>query len=98
MRFERRQPAPRGPRARSSSPGRALVAAAIGNAVEWYDFALYGAFATVLASTFFPSTDRGASLLAAFAVFATAFIFRPVGALLFGRRGDASIGLVAPAC
>ena len=97
MRFDRRQPAPGGPRARSSSPGRALVAAAIGNAVEWYDFALYGAFATVLASTFFPSTDRGANLLAAFAVFATAFTFRPVGALLFGRRGDASIGLVAPA-
>jgi MHS family proline/betaine transporter-like MFS transporter len=88
MRLDRRQPAPGGPRARSSSPGRALVAAAIGNAVEWYDFALYGAFATVLASTFFPSTDRGANLLAAFAVFATAFIFRPVGALLFGRRGD----------
>jgi MHS family proline/betaine transporter-like MFS transporter len=38
----------------------------------------------------FPSADRDAGLLAAFAVFSTAFIFRPVGALLFGRRGDRS--------
>jgi MFS transporter, MHS family, proline/betaine transporter len=73
-----------------SSPRRALVAACVGNAVEWYDFALYGAFATILAVTFFPSEDRGADLLATFAVFSTAFIFRPVGALLFGRRGDRS--------
>src|SRR5918999_5518029 len=73
---------------RRSSPRRALVAACIGNAVEWYDFALYGAFATVLASTYFPSANRDANLLAAFAVFSTAFIFRPVGALLFGRLGD----------
>ena len=74
--------------ARRSDPRRALVAAGIGNAVEWYDFALYGAFATVLAKTYFPSADRGVNLLAAFAVFSTAFVFRPVGALLFGRRGD----------
>jgi MFS transporter, MHS family, proline/betaine transporter len=73
---------------RRSSPRRALVAACIGNAVEWYDFALYGAFATVLASTYFPSADRDASLLASFAVFSSAFVFRPVGALLFGRLGD----------
>jgi MFS transporter, MHS family, proline/betaine transporter len=65
-----------------------LVAACIGNAVEWYDFALCGAFATVLASTYFPRADRDASLLAAFAVFSTAFVFRPMGALLFGRLGD----------
>jgi MFS transporter, MHS family, proline/betaine transporter len=71
-----------------ADPRRALVAACIGNLVEWYDFALYGAFATVLASTYFPSADEQASLLAAFAVFSTAFIVRPVGALLLGRRGD----------
>lgn len=47
-----------------------------------------GAFATALARTFFPSADEQASLLAAFAVFATAFIVRPVGALLLGRLGD----------
>jgi MFS transporter, MHS family, proline/betaine transporter len=77
-----------GPVADPSSPRRALVAACIGNVVEWYDFALYGAFATVLAGAYFPSADEQASLLAAFAVFSTAFIVRPVGALLLGRRAD----------
>jgi MHS family proline/betaine transporter-like MFS transporter len=75
---------------RRSSPRRALIAACIGNAVEWYDFALYGAFATILATTYFPIGDRAASLLAAFAVFSTSFIVRPAGAILFGRRGDHS--------
>jgi MHS family proline/betaine transporter-like MFS transporter len=79
---------PADPTARRSSPRRALVSACIGNVVEWYDFALYGAFATVLARVFFPSGDRHASLLATFAVFSTAFIVRPVGAVLLGRRGD----------
>ena len=69
-------------------PQRALVAACIGNLVEWYDFAIFGAFATIIGHTYFPSEDPTASLLATFAVFATAFLFRPVGAVLFGRRGD----------
>jgi len=68
--------------------GRALVAACAGNLVEWYDFAVYGAFATVIAATFFPGSDPSARLLASFAVFATAFLVRPFGALLFGRLGD----------
>ena len=68
--------------------GRALVAACAGNLVEWYDFAVYGAFATVIATTFFPGSDPSARLLASFAVFATAFLVRPFGALLFGRLGD----------
>jgi MFS transporter, MHS family, proline/betaine transporter len=76
------------PAATRSGPRQALVAACIGNVVEWYDFAIYGAFAPVIARTFFPRTDRSAGLLATFAVFATAFLFRPVGAVLFGRLGD----------
>jgi MHS family proline/betaine transporter-like MFS transporter len=71
-----------------AAPQRALVAACVGNLVEWYDFAIFGAFASIIANTYFPSEDRTASLLATFAVFATAFLFRPVGAVLFGRRGD----------
>ena len=71
-----------------AAPQRALVAACAGNLVEWYDFAIFGAFATIIASTYFPSEDTTASLLATFAVFATAFLFRPLGAVLFGRRGD----------
>src|SRR5215211_1045751 len=72
----------------ATASGRALVAACAGNLVEWYDFAVYGAFATIIAATFFPGSDPSARLLASFAVFATAFLVRPVGALLFGRLGD----------
>jgi MFS transporter, MHS family, proline/betaine transporter len=67
---------------------RALVAGCIGNFVEWYDFALYGAFATIIAATFFPGRDPVAGLLAAFAVFGVAFLARPAGALLFAHYGD----------
>lgn len=88
MRRDRRRTAPIGRMARRSSPRRALVGACVGNVVEWYDYALYGAFATVLASSFFPSADRRANLLATFAVFSTAFLVRPAGALLFGGHGD----------
>jgi MFS transporter, MHS family, proline/betaine transporter len=65
-----------------------LIGACAGNLVEWYDFAIYGAFATVIARTYFPNTNETTGLLATFAIFASAFLFRPVGAVLFGRRGD----------
>jgi MFS transporter, MHS family, proline/betaine transporter len=67
---------------------RALVAGSVGNLVEWYDFALYGAFATIIAQTFFSGTDGTDGLLAAFGVFGLAFVARPAGALLFGHLGD----------
>ena len=67
---------------------RALVAGCIGNLVEWYDFALYGAFATVLVAVFFPEADPVSGLLAAFAVFGVAFVARPAGALFFAHHGD----------
>jgi len=67
---------------------RALAAGCVGNLVEWYDFALYGAFATLLAATFFPGTDPAGGLLAAFAVFGVAFLARPAGALVFAHYGD----------
>jgi MFS transporter, MHS family, proline/betaine transporter len=72
----------------ASTARRALVAGSIGNVVEWYDFAVYGAFATVIAATYFPGGDPVAGLSASFAVFATAFLARPVGAVVFGRLGD----------
>jgi len=72
------------------------VAACADNLVEWYDFAVYGAFATVIATTFFPGSDPSARLLASFAVFATAFLVRPFGALLFGRLGESSSGGRSP--
>jgi MFS transporter, MHS family, proline/betaine transporter len=67
---------------------RALAAGCVGNLVEWYDFALYGAFATLLAAAFFPEADPVSGLLAAFAVFGVAFLARPVGALVFAHYGD----------
>jgi MHS family proline/betaine transporter-like MFS transporter len=67
---------------------RAITAACIGNAVEWYDFAIYGALATVVGVVFFPADDLATALSAAFAVYGTALIMRPLGALAFGRLGD----------
>lgn len=67
---------------------RTLLAGAVGNVLEWYDFALYGYFAPVFAATFFPSEQPSVSLLSAFGVFAIGFLARPLGALLFGYIGD----------
>ena len=67
---------------------RVLVAGAIGNALEWYDFAIYGYFATILGKQFFPQDDPVASLLSVFGIFAAGFLMRPLGGLLFGPIGD----------
>jgi Arabinose efflux permease len=67
---------------------RTLMAGAIGNVLEWYDFALYGYFAPIFAAMFFPSEQVSVSLLSAFGVFAIGFLARPLGALLFGYIGD----------
>jgi MHS family proline/betaine transporter-like MFS transporter len=73
---------------RGVSAPSGVFAFCLGNAVQWYDFALYGAFATIIGPLFFPSEDPATALLAAFATYATALIIRPVGALLFGRMAD----------
>jgi len=67
---------------------KVIVAAAIGNFVEWFDFAVYGFLATTIAQQFFPSGDASAALLKTFAVFAVAFAFRPLGGVFFGMLGD----------
>lgn len=74
--------------ARSWSLRRILTAGVIGNVLEWYDFAVYGFFAPILAEQFFPGEDRMVSLLAAFGAFAVGFLMRPVGAVFFGHIGD----------
>ncbi|MFF4007025.1 MFS transporter [Streptomyces sp. NPDC001717] len=68
----------------------ALVAGSVGNFAEWYEFGVYGSFATVIAARFFTPEggDGGQALIAAYAAFAIAFFFRPLGALLFGRLAD----------
>lgn len=67
---------------------RAVQAAAMGNALEWFDFSIYSYMAATLGGTFFPSESESASLLAAFAGFAIAFMVRPLGGLFFGPLGD----------
>lgn len=67
---------------------RALVAGSIGNMMEWYDFAIFGYFTSIISQKFFPSTDPVASLLSTFAVYAVGFIMRPLGAFVIGSYGD----------
>ena len=64
------------------------MAGSLGSVLEWYDFALFGYFAPVLAQLFFPSSDPMASLLSTFGVFAAGFLMRPLGGALFGLYGD----------
>lgn len=59
-----------------------------GALLEWVDFYIYAILAKVLAKIYFPSDDPLASLLAAFAALAIGFLFRPLGALMFGKIGD----------
>ncbi len=70
------------------SSRRAITAACVGNAAEWYDFAIFGALATVIAVVYFPAGNPAAALSAAFAAYGTALLVRPLGALVFGRMGD----------
>jgi len=74
-------------RPRTSLPRIALIGL-IGNVMEWYDFAVYGYFASVIGQLFFPNTDPAVSLIASFGAFAAGFIVRPLGGLVFGRIGD----------
>lgn len=66
----------------------AVAAGVIGNIMEWYDFALYGYMASILATLFFPSDNTIASLLATYGVFAAGFVMRPLGSAFFGWLGD----------
>ena len=67
---------------------KAVTGASIGNAVEWFDFAIYGFLATFIAANFFPAGDETAALLNTFAIFAAAFFMRPLGGFVFGPLGD----------
>jgi MHS family proline/betaine transporter-like MFS transporter len=67
---------------------KVIAASAIGNFVEWFDFAVYGFLATIIANQFFASTSPSVALLKTFAVFAVAFALRPLGGIVFGALGD----------
>ncbi|HEY0122568.1 MAG TPA: MFS transporter [Rhizobium sp.] len=65
-----------------------IAAACFGNFIEFYDFIIWGYFATVLAALFFPSEDPVAGLLVTYTVYAVSYIARPLGGLIFGYLGD----------
>jgi MHS family proline/betaine transporter-like MFS transporter len=67
---------------------RVIVAGTVGNVLEWYDFALFGVLAPVIAAHFFPSADPLAGLINSYAVFAIGFLARPLGGIIFGYIGD----------
>lgn len=65
-----------------------LLSVLMGTILEWYDFALLGAMAPIISHLFFPSDSKTLSLLATFGVFASGFIMRPIGGIIFGHIGD----------
>jgi MFS transporter, MHS family, proline/betaine transporter len=65
-----------------------LIAAVIGNALEWYDFGVYSYLAVTLASLFFPATVGWTSLLSTLAIFGVAFFVRPFGGIVLGHYAD----------
>ncbi|MGW3727784.1 MFS transporter, partial [Streptomyces sp. NPDC000851] len=67
---------------------RAVKAAALGNAMEWFDFGVYSYIAVTLGKVFFPTGNATAQLLSTFGAFAAAFLVRPLGGMVFGPLGD----------
>ena len=74
----------------SSTSGKIKVlgSCTLGTALEFYDFALYGAIASNLSHLFFPADNPLISLILSYGVFAISFIARPLGSIVFGKIGD----------
>lgn len=67
---------------------RSILNGSIGNTLEWYDFGLFEIFAPSLSRLFFPNSDPHTELIMTFGLFASGYICRPFGSLLFGYYGD----------
>ena len=67
---------------------RVVIAAAVGNVIEWYDFYIFGSLAAILSVQFFAQGTSGAALIKTVGTFTAGFLIRPFGAFLFGRIGD----------
>src|SRR5213592_569989 len=67
---------------------RIIFASGLGTMIEWYDFYIFGSLAAVMSALFFPGKDPTWDLIKTWALFATGFLVRPFGALVFGRIGD----------
>jgi MHS family alpha-ketoglutarate permease-like MFS transporter len=69
-------------------PVKTLVAASVGNAVEWYDWTVFATFSIYFATQIFSSSNESAAFVGTFATYAVAFFFRPLGGMLLGRYAD----------
>ncbi|SOE65133.1 Predicted arabinose efflux permease, MFS family [Burkholderia sp. OK233] len=67
---------------------RAVVAAVIGNALEWYDFTVFGFLTVVIAQLFFPAENDYSSMLLTTATFGVVFVMRPIGGIVLGLYAD----------
>lgn len=67
---------------------RVIGSCMVGNALEWYDFVIYGYFSEVIGHLFFPQSDSIARLMMTWGVFAVGFLVRPLGGIVFGYLGD----------
>ena len=67
---------------------RAVIAAVIGNGLEWYNFMLYGVFAAIIARLYFPTANVLTSLLLSLGTFSVGFFVRPLGAAVLGAYSD----------
>src|SRR5947199_7796296 len=67
---------------------RIIFASSLGTMIEWYDFYIFGSLAAVMSALLFPGKDPTWDLIKTWALFATGFLVRPFGALVFGRIGD----------
>jgi MFS transporter, MHS family, proline/betaine transporter len=72
----------------TATRNRQIFAAVIGNALEWYDFVIYGFMTVIISRLFFPADSEYASLLIAMATFGVGFFMRPVGGVLIGLYAD----------
>jgi MFS family permease len=67
---------------------RLICAIGVGNALEWFDFAIYGALADIIGYHFFPAHRSQTALLASFSVYSSTFLMRPLGGIVMGYIGD----------
>lgn len=67
---------------------KVILASSVGTLIEWYDFYIFGALASIISLKFFPAANPTAAYLSVLATFAAGFVVRPFGALVFGRLGD----------
>jgi MFS family permease len=74
--------------AKPASLRTVVAASSAGTTFEWYDFFVFGSLTGVISKTFFSGLPEAAGFAAALALFGTGFLFRPLGALVFGRIGD----------